>query len=310
MKVVRGLSHLRSVGSSVLTIGVFDGVHVGHKAIISKVTARAKSLGVKSVAVTFDPHPLKALHPSSYVPSLMSLPHRIRLIKELGVDVVIVLKFTRSLAALSPAAFVKGILVNKLGAREVYIGENFYFGKGGQASAAAMKKLAHLLGVKTTIVRCIKIDRRVVSSSLIRGLIVTGELDSAKRLLGRSVSILGTVAHGVKRGRILGFPTANMDPHHEAIPPGGVYAVRVRLNGRVLKGILNIGVRPTFYRDHIPEPAIEVHIFNFNKNIYGEDIEIIFVKKIRPERTFKDRLDLAAQITKDCRKARAILGRR
>lgn len=307
MKVIHGLKDLRPINASVVAIGVFDGVHVGHRAIISKAVASARRLGLPSVVVTFDPHPLKALHPAACIPSLMSLAHRIRLMDELGVDVVIIIRFTSSVANLAPAAFVEDILIKKLGARRICIGENFYFGRGAHASAGAMRELAGSFGAKATIIRSVKVDRKVASSSLIRALITTGELAPARRFLGRSVSILGTVVHGAKRGRILGFPTANIDPHHEAIPPSGVYAVRVLLNGSLRCGVVNIGVRPTFYRGYAPEPSIEVHIFNFNKDIYGKDIELIFIKKLREERAFKDKNLLMRQIRQDAGRAARIL---
>ena len=310
MKVMRGLRNLkRPAEGSVVTIGVFDGVHKGHEAIIKRTVERAKSLGLKSMVVTFDPHPLKVVHPSPYVPSLISLDHRLRLIERLGVDITVIVKFTRSVARLSPEAFVGDLLARRLGSREVYVGENFYFGKGAGASAPALKKLAGRYRIKAHIVAPIIVEDRVVSSSVIRGLLAIGELARAARFLGRPVSILGTVVRGSRMGRMLGYPTANINPHHEAIPASGVYAVRVLFQDRELKGIVNIGVRPTFIRRGASEaePRIEVHIFNFRKKIYGEDLEIIFVRKLRDERPFASKAELAAQIAKDERKARRIL---
>ncbi len=291
-----------------MTIGVFDGVHVGHKKIIERIVDRARRSHLKSVVLTFDPHPFKVLNPHAKIPSLISLKHRIALIGAIGVDYTVILKFTRPLSRVSPESFVKKILVDKLGMKEICVGENFYFGNGAMAGIAVLKKIGARLSFKVEAIKPVMSGSRVVSSSLIRALIIKGDIRAASRFLGRPISILGTVASGDGRGRLLGFPTANIDPHHEAIPPAGVYAVLVKLGKDIFKGVLNIGVRPTFFKDsRISEPAIEAHILDFNKDIYGKDLEIIFIKKLRDEALFKDKHELMLQIKKDVRQARAIL---
>ena len=203
---------------------------------------------------------------------------------------------------------MKRILLDKLGARGIYVGENFYFGRGARADAKALRVLSGDFNFKVNIMRPIRKGNRVVSSSLIRRLIMDGRIDEASKLLGRPVSILGTVVRGRRRGRILGYPTANINPHHEAIPPSGVYAVKVNYGGEIFKGVLNIGIRPTFLkRDEEAEPTIEVHILDFDEKIYGEDLEILFVKKIRDEIKFKHREALRRQIRQDDREARLFL---
>lgn len=307
MKVINGLKGMIKYG--VVTIGVFDGVHIGHKKIIREVVKRAKVLKAKSIVLTFDPHPSKILNSRMYIPRLASLKHRIKLIGQLGVDYLVVIKFTRPVLNMPPEKFVKSILIRRLGLKEIYVGENFYFGKGAGAGVNALKKMARDFGFKIKIFKPIKREGHIVSSSLIRQLIVNGDIVKASRLLGRPVSILGTVVRGNKRGRILGFPTANINPHHEAIPPDGVYAIRIRFKDKLFRGILNIGVRPTFCKNSKAcEPTIEVHIFNFNKKLYGEDLEVIFVKKMRNEKRFADRDSLVCQIKRDAEKARAFLG--
>ena len=311
MIVLKGLHHNKIPKKrSVLTIGVFDGVHVGHKRIIAEVVRRARRMRMKSVVVTFNPHPLKVLRPGHKVPSLVSLDHRIRIIEECGADILAVLKFSGPLSDFSPERFVKNILIDKLGMKELYVGENFYFGKGAKAGPAALKRLAAKFGHKIEIIKPVKIGRRVVSSSLIRRLITDGDLDGASRFLGRPVSVLGSVVSGAKLARALGCPTANINPHHEVIPPSGVYAVEVYLDKMCLKGVLNIGVRPTFYSPRDSEPTIEVHIFDFKKSIYRKEIEIFFIDKIREELKFKSREELVAQIKEDEKSARAILKRK
>jgi len=310
MKVLRGLHDLHlAPKSSVVTIGVFDGVHVGHAKVIRKTVRRGSALGLKSVVITFEPHPAKVLRRSSDVPSLISLDHRMRLIEMIAPDYLVVLNFTRSLAELSPEAFAKDILVSHAGAKEVYVGDNFYFGRGAGAGAAVLKRLGGTLGFKVTVVRAIKIGGKRISSSIIRKLITSGRLREAKKFLARPVSVLGTVVSGANLARELGYPTANLNPHHEVIPPSGVYAVLVRHEKRFFKGVLNIGVRPTFYAPRDREPAIEVHIFGFRERIYGHDLEVFFLKKLRRERKFRTREGLIRQIGQDEKAAFAVARR-
>jgi riboflavin kinase/FMN adenylyltransferase len=306
MRLLRGLGRLRlPEGGSITTIGVFDGVHLAHARIIGGAVKRARALGLKSVVITFDPHPARVLGGAAGVPSLISLEHRIRLIGALGPDYIVVARFTRSFAALKPEAFASRVLVSKAGAREVYIGDNFYFGRGASAGPASLEKIGRRLGFRVHIVPAVRIGSRRVSSSAIRALVRSGRLAEASRLLGRPVSVYGTVARGARIARELGYPTANINPHHEVTPPSGVYAVCANRAGRIYKGILNIGTRPTFYAPRDREPAIEVHMFGFRRKIYGEDIEVSFIKKIRDERRFRSARDLVRQIHKDERRALA-----
>ena len=305
--MIRGLNNLHIKEGSVVTIGVFDGMHIGHRKIIGDVVKRAKALGLASAAVTFDPHPLKVLSRGHAIPSLISLDHRIRLIKECGLDILVVLKFTKAVSSLSAEDFVKDILVDRMNAREIYVGGDFYFGKGRKAGPTALKALAKRHALKVRVVKPVKASGRVVSSSLIRKLIAAGELRKAAKFLARPVSVLGTVVSGANLARELGYPTANLNPHHEAIPPSGVYACLVRYGKKFYKGILNIGTAPTFYSPRDREPAIEVHIFDFRKDVYGKDLEVLFIGKLRDEKRFKDKDTLVAEIEKDEKAARKIL---
>ncbi len=308
MKILTGLRKLGSQPrGSVVTIGVFDGVHIGHKAIIGKATAFARKSGLASVVITFDPHPVKILKPGSGAHSLISLKHRIRLIEGLGADILLVVKFTRSFSNMAAGSFVRNVLLRKFRMKRICIGEDFYFGKGAGASAGALRKLGVRHGFKVTVVRQVKSDGHVVSSSRIRKLISEGDLGGAARLLGRPVSVLGTVVKGSGIARGLGCPTANVNPHHEVIPPRGVYAVRAAFGGKEFGGILNIGFRPTFYSSRDEEPTIEVHLFGFKGDMYNKDIEVYFVKRIRGETRFGSKAALARQIAKDMAAARRIL---
>jgi len=291
-----------------VAIGVFDGVHVGHKKVLKAVARQAQQEKTKAVALTFDPHPA-ALGRKRGVPFLMTLQHRLRMIEELGVQACIVLNFNRQFASIGPERFAKKILVDLLAARKVIVGEGFLFGKGRAAGVKQLRDLGKKLGFNVVCIKHAVYKSKPISSTRIRGDIELGCLKDASGMLGRPVSVLGTVAKGDARGRILGFPTANINPHHEAIPPSGVYAVRILFKGRMHKGVLNIGRRPTFYgpQHKDKEPLLEVHIFRFNRTIYKKDIEVRFVEKIRNERKFCNKEKLIVQIERDIKKAQEVL---
>jgi riboflavin kinase/FMN adenylyltransferase len=293
---------------SVVTIGVFDGVHIGHRAVIKNVVGRAKAVGAMSIVVTFDPHPLKVLGAGHLALSLMSLKHRVNAIKGLGVDKVIVMKFDKRLSGMEPGVFIKNVIRKELKAIEIFVGEDFCFGRHAGADIKALKRIGGTAGLRVHPVKAVKRNGQVISSSEIRRLVVSGRIKDASKLLGRPFSILGTVVSGAKLARVLGYPTANINPHHEAMPPSGVYAVKVKLNKKLLKGVMNIGVRPTFY-DHgrDVEPSIEVHIFGFHGSIYGRDMEILFVKRIRAEKKFNTIDSLIEQVRKDEKSAKRLL---
>jgi len=293
---------------SIVAVGVFDGVHKGHQKLLASVVARAAKTGLKSVAVTFDPHPLKVISPDFHVPSLMSLAHRSRLIRALGIDRVAVMPFTKRFSRMTGEAFVRTILIGTLKMREIFVSEDFSFGRGAALRADALIALAKKAGFRAHVVAPARQGGDAVSSSRIRAAITKGDLKAGERLLGRPVSILGTVIPGARFARVLGYPTANIDPHHEVLPPSGVYAVRARCGSGWYGGVLNIGLRPTFpKRARGKDPSIEVHIFRFNRSIYGRDIEIYFIKKLRNERRFKDEQALVRQIAFDEMAARKAL---
>ncbi|OGW53701.1 MAG: riboflavin biosynthesis protein RibF [Nitrospirae bacterium RBG_13_43_8] len=204
--------------------------------------------------------------------------------------------------------FVKKVLA-KIRIDEIIVGKNFFFGRNKKGSLKDLKKYSGIYGYRVSVTENVKSYGRIISSTWIRSLILKGDLEKASRLLLRPVTVLGTVIEGRKRGRIIGYATANIDPHHEVIPPSGVYVVKIKLDNKLYKGILNIGIRPTFDENVSGniEPTIEVHIFDFNKYIYGKDLEIIFLKKIRNEKKFRDLFHLRKQIEKDEKEAKLIL---
>lgn len=285
--------------ATVATIGIFDGVHRGHKKILRLLKARAKAKKAQSCVITFDPHPLKILHPRKTPPMLISTKHKLNLLAAEGINITVLIDFSKDFADIDPLTFVRAVLVDIVNVKELLVGENFSFGKNRRGNVRSLKRLGRMFGFKVRVIPPLRRGGRIISSTLIRRLIMSGKLNEAKRLLGRDVSILGTVTKGTRRGRILGFPTANLDLHHEAIPPSSVYIVKVKLANKTYRGIVNIGFRPTFDARGEKEPTVEVHVFNFHKSIYGKDIEVIFLKRIRSERKFKNRKHLLSRIEKD-----------
>ncbi len=290
MKVIYGLRGIKKYRKPVVALGVFDGMHRGHRWILEAVVDKAKRVKGTSMVVTFwpDPHREKSLY---------SLEHRLRLMDSIGIDVCIVIKFNRTFSRISAENFIKDILVKKIGAQYIYVGRNFRFGKQARGDFRTLDKLSSCYNFKLKVFDIIKIDNQPISSTHIRRLITKGKLGTAQRLLCRPVSILGTVIKGDSLANRLGFPTANINPHHEVLPPSGIYAVSVILNHQNFKGVCYIGSKPTF-RPGI-EKHIEVYIFNFHQDIYGKYLEIQFIKKIRNERKFGSPQSLAKQVKKD-----------
>jgi riboflavin kinase / FMN adenylyltransferase len=300
---VTAISELSSVpGPVFLAIGVFDGVHLGHRAVIQRALDDAHAAGGSAVVATFDPHPARILRPEKAPHLLTSTAHKLRIIRSLGVEHLLVLPFTREFAATDPADFVRA-LAGACSLREVCVGHEWAFGKNRAGNLALLDRLGHELGFDEVGVPAVRIGDEVVSSTVIRAAIEGGDLGKAARLLGRDYSILGTVIKGAQLGRQLGFPTANLAAHNEQFPPNGVYAVDVNRDGRTLRGVANIGVRPTI-ENSTGERLLEVHVLDFNDELYGEDIEVDFRRFIRTEQRFPNIDALRAQIAADAEAAR------
>lgn len=290
MKVVYGLKGIRKLRKPVVVLGVFDGVHRAHRRILESAVRQAHRIKGTSIVVTFWPHPRR-------VNSIYSLEHRLRLISQVGIDVCIVIRFNRVFSQIKAEDFIKNILVDKIGADYIYVGKNFRFGKGASGDYKSLNRLSDKYNFKLKVFNVLKINKQPISSTYIRALIMEGNLNLAWKLLTRPVSVLGTVIKGVSQGRQLGFPTANIDPHHEVLPPSGIYAVKIIFNHKTLRGVCYIGIKPTF--ENQKSKRVEVHIFNFDKNIYGRYLEVQFIKKIREDEKFATISDLADQIKKD-----------
>lgn len=289
----------------ILAIGIFDGVHLGHQYIIKKIVKKAKSINGTSVILTFYPHPYHILRPREYLPLLISLEHRLKLIADLGIDVCIVQEFTEKFSQTNKVAFIKNILFKKIEPLEIFVGKDFTFGKKRSGNVNFLEGLSNKYGYKTEEISPVVIAGKRISSTFIRRLIRQGKLNLASKFLGRPVSIFGKIVKGSARGRMLGFPTANIDYNHEILPPTGVYAVKLNLVKEEFFGVANIGFRPSFKRTDKQKKVIaEVHIFDFSKNIYGKFAEMEFIKRIRLEKRFKDKSNLICQIEKDLQKTR------
>jgi len=291
-----------------LTIGVFDGVHLGHQKIIGSLVRAARRHNAKAVVMTFIPHPASVVQPRKAPPLLLSLTHRLKLLADTGVDSVFVVKFDKALADVLQDRFMREVVSGVFNAKELLVGEDFRLGKDGKRGSRELCESGRLNGVKVRLIKNKKMNGRVVSSTLIRDLVVNGKFGTASRLLGRPYSLLGTVVHGDQIGRILGFPTANLNLHHEAEPPLGVYPVFVRLDKKIFRGVMNIGFRPTLFSGAL-QKRFEVHMFDFHGKIYGKDLEVFPLKRIRREQKFKDHEHLVARIKQDADRAAGILGK-
>lgn len=303
MKVIYGIGRLKLTKPSCVTVGVFDGLHRGHQAIIRKVTSVAKKRRLQSVILTFFPHPDSIIKSAVRSPLLISLKHRLNLISSFKIDVCVVVKFDNKFCKISAKNFISNILIKKCQMKNLVISKNFIFGKNRTGNLKLIKRLSKDLNFKVDFQPQLKINKKAISSTLIRSLIIKGSLTKASRLLGRRIEVVGTVIGGDNRGRNIGFPTANIDPHHEVIPPRGVYIIEAWLKDKRFFGLANIGFRPTFKKDKIE--IIEIHLFNFKSNIYGRDLRIVFIKKLRSERHFKQKADLIEQIDKDILQAKS-----
>jgi riboflavin kinase/FMN adenylyltransferase len=294
----------------VVAIGNFDGVHRGHQAIIAEAVRRAADINGTSVVLTFDPHPVSVLHPEASHSLLTTVDQKLDLMEGLGVDIVLVIPFTPEFARRSAEQFVREDLGARLGVREVFVGQNFKFGKGREGSAADLERLGASLGMRVVVCAPVLAGDTMVSSSAIRGLLRDGRVEDAEELLGRPFAAEGVVSPGDGRGRALGFPTANFKPGIQMLPKIGIYAARVddlSSGERRLDGVVYIGSQPTFG----PHPVqVEVHLFEAEIPRYDHRLRIAFLRWIRGEERFADSDALIAQIARDVAAARAALAAR
>lgn len=290
--------------SAAVTFGVFDGIHIGHQAVINTLLERASQQQLMSVLVGFYPHPLAFLAPERCPPLLTPLSKRVEILRQLGIDKIIMLSFDAQIAAMSPKSFVEQVLLEKCRARHVVVGYACQFGKDRAGNAQRLAELSEVYPFDVTIVPPTEINGAPVHSTRIREALAHGDLHCSSQLLGRPYTLLGHVVHGDGRGKEIGFPTANIDTQRQVCPPNGVYAIHAKLEERWLDGVLNIGVRPTFNGTTV---QVECHFFDFDETIYGKPVEIFLVEKIRRERKFPNPEMLIQQIRRDIADAARIL---
>ena len=304
MQVLRSISELsRLPGPLFLAIGVFDGVHLGHQAVISTSARHAREAGGTPVVMTFDPHPVKVLRPNHAPHLLTATQHKTALIRDLGVDHLLVQHFDRQFAATPPEEFVQQLVTHAKPLREICVGHEWSFGQGRAGNLALLKQLGTTYDFDVVGVQAVTVNGEVVSSTAIRRAIADGNLIKATQMLGREYTIVGAVKTGEKLGRKLGFPTANLSAHSEQFPPNGVYVAEARLAGALYRGVANLGYRPTVSAGK-QERLLELHLFDLKRDIYGEEVEVRFVRYLRPEQKFENLEALAAQIARDVAEAR------
>jgi len=302
MRIVRGLPSVPPERRpSAVALGVFDGVHLGHRAILGAAVAHARATGAPALACTFEPNPLEVLQPDRAPLPITTLDERLELIAACGVDGTIVLTFTRELAAVEPEAFVKDVLVERLAARQVVVGFNHRFGRGARGDAALLRELGARMGFNVDIIAPLTVDGVPVSSTAIRTALGRGDIDAAARMLGRAYTLPGTVVAGAGRGRTLGFPTANVAPSRPVLVAPGVYACTFEMAGQRRGAVVNVGVRPTFGEATL---AVEAYLLDFSGDLYGQTVRLTFVSRVREERRFPSVDALRAQIADDVEMAR------
>jgi riboflavin kinase/FMN adenylyltransferase len=305
MRIIHDLTELTTVPRhTVATIGNFDGVHLGHRAIFRRVVAEARQAQGTATVITFNPHPLKLLAPERAPLLIDTYAERERLIAASRIDLLVCLPFTAALAALPPTTFVTEILLRALGLKHLIVGYDYAFGRDRQGDAIFLQDCGERYGFTVEVLPPIKQNQDVYSSTRIRQLLLEGEVEAAASLLGRHFTLEGEVIHGAGRGRKLGFPTANLRTGKELLPKAGVYAVKVQHGAALLNGVVNIGKNPTFGENEL---SVEVHLLDIQANLYGETLRFYFVQRLRGEVRFAGVPELCAAIQSDIIRARQIL---
>jgi riboflavin kinase / FMN adenylyltransferase len=309
MQVFRTFEELARHSQRVcLAIGAFDGVHLGHQRVMGQARDDARAADGTAVVLTFDPHPMRVLQPDKAPLLLTSTEHKLSLIDKLGMNACLLLPFDKPFSLTPPEQFIDAVARQTNQLQEICVGTRFRFGHNRAGNVRLMEALAPQYGFVAKEIKSVMLGEEMISSTAIRQHVLHGQLDRATAMLGRTLSVLGTVEPGDRRGRELGFPTANLNPHNEVLPPNGVYAVRVIIGPEQFGGVVNIGVRPTFASTQ-PLQVLEVHILDFSRELYDQNVEVLFVSKLRDEQKFASVEALKTQIAADVRATRQLLSR-
>ena len=307
MRLFHGTDNAEIQRPTVLTLGVFDGLHLGHQLIMKTVVERARDAGAVPTVITFDPHPRAVLHPESAPPLLQTFDQKIEALGVLGIEQTIVLRFTPEFASVRAHEFLSDVVVDRLHAREVYLGKGFAFGHDREGNIDLLRRLGGELGFVAGEVPEVTLRGRRVSSSKIRELLAQGEVNLARRMLGRPYGVEARVEHGSERGHQLGFPTANLHPHNRVIPRNGVYVTGTLIEGDWRRSVTNVGLRPTF--GDATEPSVETFVMNWDGDLYGDVVRVRFLHRLRDERKFSSIDELKTQISRDVARANSFFNR-
>lgn len=301
MKIFHGTDNAGILRGTALTLGVFDGLHLGHQQIMQRVVESAAATDSVPTVITFDPHPRAVLHAENAPPLLQTLDQRLANFEVLGIKQTIVIRFDKEFAGTDAETFLRDIVHERLQARAVYLGKGFFFGKNRGGNIELLREMSERLGFFADEVPEVRLRGRRISSSKIRQLLADGKVNLARRMLGRPYGVEGQIIHGLQRGRTIGFPTANLHPHNRVIPKFGVYATATLIDGLWRRSITNVGIRPTFDDDR--NPSIESYVFDFDGDLYGDVLRVRFLHRLRDERKFGGIDELRAQIERDTRRA-------
>jgi riboflavin kinase/FMN adenylyltransferase len=307
MRLFHGYENAEIARPAVLTLGVFDGLHLGHQLIVSRVVERARAVGAVPTVITFDPHPRAVLHPESAPPLLQTFDQKIEAFGVLGVEQAIVVRFTREFAEVSAEEFLRDVVHERLQAKEVYLGRGFAFGRGREGDITLLRRVSRELGFHADEVPEVRLRGRRISSSRIREHLAAGRVNLARRMLGRPYGVEGRVVRGAERGRTIGFPTANLRPDNRVIPRGGVYVTATLIDGAWRRSVTNVGVRPTFENE--AEPSVETFVMDWGGDLYGDVVRVRFLHRLRDERRFPSAAELKRQIDSDAARARKYFDR-
>ncbi|HEV2708021.1 MAG TPA: bifunctional riboflavin kinase/FAD synthetase [Pyrinomonadaceae bacterium] len=297
MRLFHGTDNAEIARPTVLTLGVFDGLHLGHQLIVRTVVERARALEAVPTVITFDPHPRAVLHPESAPPLLQTFDQKIEALGVLGVEQTIVVRFTHEFARLGAEDFLRDVVRERLHAREVYLGRGFAFGRNREGNIDLLREASGRLGFHAEEVPEVRLRGQRISSSRIRGLLSGGWVNLARRMLGRPYGVEGRVVRGFERGRTLGFPTANLQPRNRVIPRRGVYVTATLVEGVWRRSVTNVGTRPTFDGD--TETSVETYVMNWQGDLYGDVVRVRFLRRLRDEQKFASVEELQRQIARD-----------
>jgi riboflavin kinase/FMN adenylyltransferase len=302
MKLFHGTDNAEIARPTVLTLGVFDGLHLGHQLIMRTVVERARATGSVPTVITFDPHPRAVLYPESAPPLLQTFDQKIEAFGVAGIEQAIVIRFDEAFAEVRAEDFLRDVVRDRLQAREVYLGRGFAFGRGREGNIELLRAASGRLGFHADEVAEVRLSGRRISSSRIREMLAAGRVNPARRMLGRPYGVEGRVVRGDARGRTLGFPTANMHPQNRVIPRRGVYVTATLIDGAWRRSVTNVGTRPTF-EARVDAPSVETYVMNWKGDLYGDVVRVRFLHRLRDERKFAGVADLKAQIDRDVARA-------